>query len=69
MLAACSVGLGSCWVNQFRWLSDNPVMMATLHQVCHIPLEEKVCGGMVLGVADVAPKKPVVTGYPVTWVE
>ena len=69
MLAACSVGLGACWVNQFRWLSDNPVMMETLHEVCHIPPEEKVCGGMVMGIADIAPKKPAVTGYPVTWVE
>ncbi|MDF2538645.1 MAG: nitroreductase [Herbinix sp.] len=48
MLAATSLNIGSCWINQLHWLDENPVIRQFL-----IPLglseEETICGGLALG--------------------
>lgn len=31
MLAANAIDLGTCWINQLRWLQDNPVILSYLH--------------------------------------
>lgn len=48
MLAAHSIGLGSCWLNQLHWLDENPVMKAYLAEL-GLASEETVCGSLALG--------------------
>ena len=51
MLAANALDLGSCWVNQLRWLKDNP---AVKEYLCQLGLreEEAVYGSLSIGYAD-----------------
>ena len=49
-LAACSLGLGACWVNQIHWLTDTPSMRAIVEGLGMLP-EEDVYGSMVVGYA------------------
>jgi nitroreductase len=60
-LAACSLGLGACWVNQVHWLTDVPSMRTILEGLGMLP-EENVYGSMVVGyaadpLADPPPRK------------
>lgn len=68
MLAAWSLGIGSCWINQLRWLCDNEAICAYL-QALGIREDEWVCGSLALGYpAQSAPTPPVRSGNPVTYV-
>lgn len=51
MLAANALDLGACWVNQLRWLKDNPVIMEYLYQL-GLHEEEAVFGSLAIGYAD-----------------
>lgn len=51
MLAANALDLGSCWVNQLRWLKDNPAIMEYLGQL-GLSEEEAVFGSLSIGYAD-----------------
>ena len=51
MLAANALDLGSCWINQLRWLKDNPVIMEYLYEL-GLHEEEAVFGSLSLGYAD-----------------
>ena len=52
MLAANALDLGTCWINQLRWLQDNPVILSYLRN---------------LGMADdEIPFGAVSIGYPAT---
>ena len=51
MLAANELNLGSCWVNQLRWLHDNPVVMDFLATL-GISQDEMVCASLVVGYAN-----------------
>ena len=42
MLAANALDLGSCWINQLRWLQDNPVLRAYLQKL-GMAEDEEVC--------------------------
>ena len=71
MLMANALDLGSCWVNQLRWLNDNPLLTEALREM-GLEADELVYGGMVLGYADTEDGLPVRTplphtGNPVTW--
>ncbi len=51
MLAAESLGVGSCWINQLHWLDENPQIreyLATLG----ISEAETICGAVALGNVD-----------------
>lgn len=68
MLSATSLNIGSCWINQLRWLDDNKEIRAFLERL-GLGAEEVVCGGLALGmkaVKDQAPLKRV--GNQVTYV-
>lgn len=68
MLAATSLSIGSCWVNQLRWLNDDPAIHAYLETLGLDPAEQ-VCGGVALGHYDGALGEPRPRqGMPVTWV-
>lgn len=57
-LAACSLGLGACWVNQVHWLTDVPSIRTIVEGLGMLP-EEDVYGSMVVGYpADPLPAPP-----------
>lgn len=68
MLAATSLGIGSCWLNQLRWLNDHPAIHRYL-ETLGLDQSERVCGGLALGRYDgqLGAAKPR-TGMKVTWV-
>lgn len=72
MLMANALGLGSCWINQLRWLNENDAVCAYLAGL-GLQEGEKPYGALALGhpaTADGVPvRKPLArTGNPVTWV-
>ena len=73
MLMANALDLGSCWINQLRWLNENPVLLEYLHGL-GMAGDEKVYCSVALGYADTADGLPLrspiaVTGNPITWVD
>lgn len=48
MLAAFSLDVGSCWINQLHWLDDNPAVRAALES-WGLGADETVCGALALG--------------------
>lgn len=70
MLMANALDLGSCWINQIKWLREAPEMLEFLRGI-GLEEDERVFGGMVLGYADtengLPERKPLLhTGNPVT---
>ena len=57
MLAATSLGIASCYVNQLHWLDQNAPMREYLEQV-HIDRAEEVYGSVVLGYTEAAKRAP-----------
>ncbi len=73
MIMANALDLGSCWINQLRWLNENPVLLTYMKEL-GLKEEERVYGALALGYADTPDKLPVRTplprkGNPVTMVE
>lgn len=67
MLAAYALGLGSCWINQLRWLADVPAVVERM-ETLGVPREEAVCGALALGFAEGDPvPAPARRGNPVVW--
>src|SRR5450756_2577324 len=60
-LAAHSLGLGSCWINQLTWFGEEPAIRTVLDRL-GVPEDEKVFGALAIGypagtVADASPRK------------
>ena len=73
MLMANALDLGSCWINQLKWLNENPVLLDYLHSL-GMAGDEKVYCSVALGYADTEDGLPVRSplprnGNPVTWVD
>jgi len=73
MLMANALDLGSCWVNQLRWLNENEPITQTLRSL-GLEEGERVYGGVVLGYPDTESGLPERNplprkGNPVTWIE
>jgi len=68
MLAAVSLGVGSCWINQLHWLDDNQAIRQYLYQY-GLKGNETICGGLSLGYA-LQKELPILkrTGNPVTYI-
>jgi nitroreductase len=47
-LAAHSVGLGSCWINQLTWFGEEPAIRSVLDRL-GVPDDEKVFGSLAIG--------------------
>jgi nitroreductase len=47
-LAAQSLGLGSCYINQLHWLRDDPVVRSFLFEL-GVPKEHTICSSAVVG--------------------
>lgn len=56
-LAAHSLGLGSCWINQMFWFGENEKMRKTLLEM-GMPETDKVFGSVALGYRDGTNPKP-----------
>ncbi len=48
MIAANALDLGSCWINQLRWLNENPEIVAYL-QSLGMKENERIYGAVILG--------------------
>ena len=73
MLAANALDLGSCWINQLRWLNENPVLLSFLREL-GMAEDERVYASLSLGYSalpDGLPNRRIldVTGNPVTYVD
>ena len=65
MLMANALDLGSCWVNQLKWLNENAPMTEFLKKL-GLRDEERVYGAIVLGYPDTEDGLPVRTPLPRT---
>ena len=73
MLAANALDLGSCWINQLRWLQDNPGLRAYLQKL-GMAEDEEVCASLSIGYPDTPDGLPgrrvmPVTGNPVVYID
>lgn len=68
MIASHALGLGSCWINQLHWLTEDAEVRGFL-ETLGLGADEFVTGGLIVGHADGAPgpKFPKKNGNPVTW--
>lgn len=51
MLMANSLDLGSCWINQLKWLNENPAILKYLQEL-GLEENERVYGALAVGYAD-----------------
>lgn len=51
MLMANSLDLGSVWINQLKWLNENPVLLAAMGEI-GLADDERVYGALAIGYAD-----------------
>ena len=73
MLMANALDLGSCWINQLKWLNENEVIVSYLRQL-GMEEAERVYGSVAVGYADTPDGLPVReplprTGNRVTMIE
>ncbi len=68
MLAATSLDIGSCWINQLHWLDENPQVRSFLNRL-GLMEEETVCGALALGKRDGKEQEPLKrNGNPITYI-
>lgn len=72
LLAANALDLGACWINQLRWLQDNPVLLDYLHEL-GMKEDEWVFGSISLGYPDMPDGLPnrninTIRGNEVTYI-
>lgn len=72
MLMANALDLGSVWINQLRWLNENPVILEKMKEL-GMADDERVYGALALGYADTEDGMPLRipldrTGNEVTYI-
>lgn len=60
MLMANALDLGSCWINQLKWIQEDAVIAAELKSY-GLEEDEVVCGGVAIGYPDTEDGLPVRT--------
>lgn len=60
MLMANALDLGSVWINQLKWLNENPVILAKMKEL-GMADDERVYGALAIGYADTKDGMPVRT--------
>ena len=60
MLMANALDLGSVWINQLKWLNENPVILTKMKEI-GMADDERVYGALALGYADTKDGMPVRT--------
>ena len=70
MMIACNAsGLGSCYINQLHWLSDDEKLVSYMEDI-GLKKDEFITGALALGKVEIlVQKEKQITGNPVTWVE
>ncbi|AGK96975.1 nitroreductase family protein [Clostridium pasteurianum] len=69
MLAAVSLDIGSCWINQLHWLDDNKSTHAYMMKL-GLTENETICGGLALGYSQMSDMVPLKrTGNTVTYIK
>ena len=63
MLMANALDLGSCWINQLKWLNEHPTLLATMREL-GLREDERVYGALSLGYAATDDGLPVRTPLP-----
>lgn len=63
MIAANSLDLGSCWINQIHWLTEEPEMLKYLQEL-GLKENERVYASMIIGYPKSADGKPNRTPLP-----
>ena len=71
MLEANELGLGSCYINQLKWLNEDPTLLTYLRGL-GLGEDERVYGSVIVGYPDTPDGAPVRTplkrtGNLVTW--
>lgn len=68
MIAAASLKVGSCWINQLRWLDKNSEIRNKLYEFGLLE-NETVCGGLSLGYPNMTVPGPLKrTGNLITYI-
>jgi Nitroreductase len=72
MVAANTLDLGSCWINQLRWLNEEPTLVSYLMEL-GMKEYERVYGSVIIGYPDTEdglPNRRLMTqkGNTVTWI-
>ena len=57
MLMANALDLGSCWINQLKWLNENPVILEYMKKL-GMDESERVYGALAIGYPDTADGLP-----------
>lgn len=69
MLAASSLNIGSCWINQLHWLDDNEVIHKYMTEL-GLGDGETICGGLSLGYSAINELLPLHrTGNHITYIK
>ena len=73
MLMANALDLGSCWINQLKWLNENPVILEYMKKL-GMDESERIYGALAVGYPDTADGLPdrealTRTGNKITVVE
>ncbi len=71
MIAANALDLGSCWINQLRWLNEDARLVAYLHEL-GMKENERVYGAVILGYpATGLPNRSLMPqkGNEITWID
>ena len=58
MLMANALDLGSVWINQLRWLNENPVLLEAMRKI-GLEDDERVYGALAVGFADTEDGLPI----------
>lgn len=72
MIMANALDLGSCWINQLKWLNEDPGVL-TLFRKLGLTEDERIYGALSLGYAETENGMPERTplnrkGNPVEWI-
>lgn len=59
MLMAAELGIGTCWINQLKWLADNPHLISYTKEL-GIGEDETICGALSIGYSDQPNLAPVI---------
>jgi len=63
MLMANALDLGSCWINQLKWLNEKPVILEYMQKLGMLE-NERVYGALAVGYPDTSDGLPVRTALP-----
>jgi len=58
MLMANALDLGSCWINQLKWLNEDPVLLETFRAL-GLGEDERIYGAVSIGYAATEDGLPV----------